>query len=78
MAATSRRADALHGMWQGRLANWLHVRRPCAAGARALPWVLVPHRYDDGGFSRGSLERPVLKRLLDDIRQDQIDVIVVH
>ena len=78
MAATSRRADALHGMWQGRLANWLHVRRPCAAGARALPWVLVPHRYDDGGFSRGSLERPVLKRPLDDIRQDQIDGIVVY
>jgi len=32
----------------------------------------------DGGFSRGSLERPVLKRPLDDIRQDQIDVIVVY
>ena len=30
-------------------------------------WVLVPDRYDDGGISGGTLERPALQRLLADI-----------
>jgi site-specific DNA recombinase len=29
-------------------------------------WMMVPEFYDDGGFSGGNLERPALKRLLDD------------
>ena len=41
-------------------------------------WVLVPDRYDDGGFSGGTLERPALKRLLADIEQGLVDVIVVY
>ena len=48
------------------------------ASQRAEGWVLVPHRYDDGGFSGGSLERPALQRLLRDIEADQVDVIVVY
>ena len=32
-------------------------------------WTLVPDRYDDGGFSGGSLDRPALKRLLADMRR---------
>jgi Resolvase, N terminal domain len=35
-------------------------------------------RYDDGGFSDGSMERPALKQLLDAIRATRIDVIVVY
>ena len=31
-------------------------------------WKLIRNRYDDGGYSGGSMERPALKRLLDDIR----------
>jgi site-specific DNA recombinase len=35
-------------------------------------------RYDDGGYSGGSTDRPNLQRLLDDIRARKIDVIVVY
>ena len=41
-------------------------------------WILVPDRYDDGGFSGGTLERPALKRLLADIESGRIDVVVVY
>ena len=41
-------------------------------------WKLIRNRYDDGGYSGGSLERPALKRLLDDVRAHRIDVIVVY
>ena len=41
-------------------------------------WRVVPTRYDDGGYSSGSMERPALKRLLDDIERDRIDVVVVY
>ncbi len=41
-------------------------------------WVLVPGRYDDGGFSGGTLERPALKRLLADIEDGRVDVVVVY
>ena len=34
--------------------------------------------YDDGGYSGGSVERPALQRLLADVRQKKLDVIVVY
>ena len=37
-------------------------------------WTLIRDRYDDGGFSGGSMERPALQRLLDDVRARRIDV----
>jgi DNA invertase Pin-like site-specific DNA recombinase len=48
------------------------------ASQRAEGWVLVRDRYDDGGFSGGTLDRPALKRLLADIEQGLVDVIVVY
>src|SRR6187455_3328516 len=41
-------------------------------------WRCLPARYDDGGFSGGSMERPALQRLLGEIRSRRIDVIVVY
>jgi resolvase-like protein len=40
-------------------------------------WRLVRATYDDGGFSGRTMERPALQRLLADIRERVIDVIVV-
>ena len=48
------------------------------ASQRAEGWLLVRDRYDDGGFSGGTLERPALRRLLADIEQGRVDVIVVY
>jgi site-specific DNA recombinase len=41
-------------------------------------WTLIRSRYDDGGYSGGSTERPDLQKLLNDIRARKIDVIVVY
>jgi DNA invertase Pin-like site-specific DNA recombinase len=41
-------------------------------------WRLVKVHYDDGGLSGGTLERPALQSLLDDIRARKIDVVVVY
>jgi DNA invertase Pin-like site-specific DNA recombinase len=41
-------------------------------------WKLIRNRYDDGGFSGGSMDRPALAKLLDDVRARRIDVIVVY
>ena len=41
-------------------------------------WTQIRSRYDDGGYSGGSTDRPDLQKLLDDIRARKIDVIVVY
>ena len=41
-------------------------------------WKLLRTHYDDGGYSGGSMDRPALQRLLDDVRARRIDVIVVY
>jgi site-specific DNA recombinase len=41
-------------------------------------WRPVRTRYDDGGLSGASLDRPALQGLLDDVRDGKIDVIVVY
>ena len=41
-------------------------------------WTLVRTRYDDGGFSGGSTDRPALQRLLADVKARKINVVVVY
>ncbi|ANK81840.1 MAG: hypothetical protein TEF_14315 [Rhizobiales bacterium NRL2] len=56
-------------------------REACAAYIRSQQhegWQELPARYDDGGFSGGSMERPALATLLDDIRAGRIDTVVVY
>ncbi|PZV39963.1 resolvase [Mesorhizobium kowhaii] len=56
-------------------------RESCEAyvvSQRAEGWVLVPDRYDDGGISGATLERPGLKRLLRDVESGLVDVVVVY
>jgi DNA invertase Pin-like site-specific DNA recombinase len=37
-------------------------------------WRVLPGRYDDGGYSGGSMERPGLTALLADVAAGRIDV----
>jgi len=56
-------------------------REACEAyvvSQKAEGWVPVPDRYDDGGFSGGTLERPALQRLLADIEAGRVDIVVVY
>jgi len=41
-------------------------------------WTCLPDRYDDGGFSGGSMDRPAINRLLDDVQAGRVDCIVVY
>jgi DNA invertase Pin-like site-specific DNA recombinase len=62
--------------------NSLDAQRE-ACGAYVLSqagegWSASPKRYDDGGFSGGSMDRPGLKALLGDIAAGKVDVVVVY
>lgn len=62
--------------------NSLHAQRAaCEAFAlsqQAEGWTLVRDRFDDGGASGGTLERPALQRLLTDIENGKIDIIITY
>jgi len=62
--------------------NSLHAQREaCEAFIKSQAgegWRLVKTAYDDGGLSGGTMERPALQRLLADINQGLIDVVVVY
>ena len=48
------------------------------ASQAGLGWKLIRTRYDDGGVSGGTMDRPALQQLLDDIKAAKIDVVVVY
>ena len=41
-------------------------------------WTCLLEMYDDGGISSATLERPALKRLIEDIEADRVDTVVVY
>jgi site-specific DNA recombinase len=54
-------------------ASKAYIRSQAHAG-----WTLVKNRYDDGGFSGGSTDRPALQQLLADVAARKVHVIVVY
>lgn len=62
--------------------NSLEAQRDSAlafiASQRHEGWIATDDGYDDGGFSGGNTNRPALKRLLADIEEGRIDVVVVY
>jgi DNA invertase Pin-like site-specific DNA recombinase len=56
-------------------------REACEAYIRSQRhegWTLVRDRYDDGGYSGGTINRPGLQQLLSDVEAGKVDVIVVY
>lgn len=41
-------------------------------------WRLIRERYDDGGASGASLDRPALQQLLEEVRVRKVDIVVVY
>jgi len=56
-------------------------REACEAfitSQRQEGWRALSAHYDDGGFSGGNMDRPALKRLLEDVEAHKVDTIVVY
>ena len=62
--------------------NSLHAQREsCLAyiqSQRHEGWKALPAQYDDGGISGGTLQRPALARLIEDIRAKRVDLVVIY
>ncbi|WP_263080160.1 recombinase family protein [Endozoicomonas sp. Mp262] len=62
--------------------NSLHAQREAAEAyihsQRHEGWEVLTDQYDDGAFSGGNTDRPALKRLLADVEEGRIDVVVVY
>jgi DNA invertase Pin-like site-specific DNA recombinase len=48
------------------------------ASQASLGWKLVADRYDDGGISGGTMDRPALQQLLRDVSDGRVDVVIVY
>lgn len=62
--------------------NSLHAQaEACAAFIKSQAsegWIAARRVYEDGGYSGGSMERPALQELLEDISAGRVDVVVVY
>jgi len=41
-------------------------------------WVALSDKYDDGGFTGATIDRPALQKLLEDIKSKKVDCVVVY
>lgn len=56
-------------------------REACEAYAlsqRHEGWVILPEKYDDGGFTGANMDRPALRRLTEDIQAGLVDMVLVY
>ena len=56
-------------------------REACEAYVRSQQgegWIALETRYDDGGYSGATTERPAFERLLADVERGLVDVVVVY
>ncbi len=56
-------------------------REACEAYAKSQQhegWKVIKESFDDGGFSGGTIERPALTRLIEQIKRKLIDIIIVY
>src|SRR5271163_5251992 len=62
--------------------NSLHAQREaCEAFVKSQAsegWKLIKTAYDDGGLSGGTMERPALQRLLADVGEGLVEIVVVY
>jgi len=65
--------QAFNSLDAQREAGEAYVRSQSSEG-----WRILAVRYDDGGYSGGTMERPALQRLLADVDAGLIDVVVVY
>ena len=70
------RLDPEHGLEQefNSLDNQREASEATLKSQAHEGWRLSATHYDDGGYSGGSMDRPALQRLLDDVRARRIDV----
>ncbi|MFA7235755.1 MAG: recombinase family protein [Phycisphaeraceae bacterium] len=62
--------------------NSLDAQRDSAeayiASQKGQGWTYLPDRFDDGGFSGGTVDRPAFQRLMADVEAGRVDCIVVY
>lgn len=56
-----------------------HQRERCESYIASQDgWLLLPERFDDGGFSGSSMDRPAMRRLMKAVEADQVDAVVSY
>jgi site-specific DNA recombinase len=62
--------------------NSLDAQREAAeayiASQKHAGWLAMPDRYDDGGFSGGTTDRPAFQRLMADVEEGRVGCVVVY
>ena len=62
--------------------NTLDAQRDAAEAfirsQRQEGWVVLPDKYDDGGFTGANMDRPALQKLLQDVRDGIVDCVMVY